>query len=89
VPEPVSRIADARRRAADAKQAALALAAAGFLAIALLAKESHPAHAHTTSGGQSPSQSTTQRSGGSSFDFGSGSVEPSDGSQPGVQSSVS
>jgi hypothetical protein len=89
VPEPGSRIAEARRRAADAKQAAVALAAAGFLAVALLAKASHPAHAHTTSGGQSASQSTTQQSSGNSFDFGSGSVEPSDGSQPGVQSSVS
>lgn len=89
MPEPVSRIAEARRRAADAKQAALALAAAGFLAVALLAKASHPAHAHTASGGQSASQDTTRQSSGSSFDFGSGSVEPSDGSQPGVQSSVS
>ena len=42
---PPSRIGEARRRAADAKQAAAALAAAGFLAIALLARASHPAHA--------------------------------------------
>lgn len=89
MPEPVSRIAEARRRAADAKQAALALAAAGFLAVALLARASHPARTHATSGGPGASQSTTQQSSGSSFDFGSGSVEPSDGSQPGVQSSVS
>ena len=88
MPKPVSRIVEARRRAADAKRAALALAAAGFLVVALLAKASHPARAHSTSGGQSGSQST-QQSSGSSFDFGSGSVSPSDGSQPGVQSSVS
>jgi hypothetical protein len=89
VPESTSRIAEARRRAANSKQAALALAAAGFLAVALLAKASHPARTHATSGGPSASQRTTQQSNGSSFDFGSGSVEPSDGSQPGVQSSVS
>jgi hypothetical protein len=55
----------------------------------LLAKASHPARAHSASGSQGASQSTTQQSSGSSFGFGSGSVEPSDGSQPGVQSSVS
>jgi len=65
------------------------LAAAGFLAIGLLAKASHPARAHSASGSQGASQSTTQQSSGSSFGFGSGSMEPSDGSQPGVQSSVS
>ena len=45
MPERTSRIAEARRRAADTKQAAVAFAAAGFLAIALLARVSHPAHA--------------------------------------------
>ena len=45
-----SRIGEARRRAADAKQAAAALAAAGFLAIALLARASHPAHVSSATG---------------------------------------
>ena len=53
VAEPVSRIAEARRRAADAKQAALALAAAGFLAIALLARVSHPAQTSSSSSSSS------------------------------------
>jgi hypothetical protein len=65
------------------------LAAAGFLAIGLLAKASHPARAHSASGGQRSSHSTTQQSSGGSLGFGSGSVEPSDDSQPKVQSSVS
>jgi hypothetical protein len=42
-----SRIKEARRRAAGAKQTAVAVAAAGFLAIALLARQSHPGQAAT------------------------------------------
>jgi len=40
-----SRIAEARRRAAGAKRTAVAVAAAGFFAVAFLARESHPATA--------------------------------------------
>ena len=89
VTTPPSRIREARRRATSAKRTAVAVAAAGFLAVVLLAKASHPARAHPTSGSQSALHSSTQQSGGGSFEFGSASVEPSDGSQPGVQSSVS
>lgn len=85
-----SRIAEARRRAAGAKQTAVALAAAGFLAIALLAREAHPAtsKAGGTSGGSANTDSGTSSS-DDDFDFGSGSVAPSTGSQPQVQTHVS
>jgi len=88
VPERTSRIAEARRRAADAKQAALALAAAGFLAIALLARASHPGHASSatsTSNGSSAVQS--QNDDGLSLQ--SGQLAPSGGSGGGAQTSVS
>ena len=49
VSEATSRIQEARRRATGAKQAAAGLAAAGFLAVVLLARDSHPGRASTSS----------------------------------------
>jgi hypothetical protein len=84
-----SRIEEARRRALGAKQAAVALAAAGFLAVLLLARGSHPGQASTSSSssGSSGTQAGQESSDGG-FDFGSGSVAPSTGT-PQTQSSVS
>jgi hypothetical protein len=85
---PPSRIREARRRAADAKQAAIALAAAGFVAIALLARVSHPAHASSTSSESSSSTVTTQQDDGLSLQ--PGQLGQSDGSSAGgAQTGVS
>lgn len=86
--ETPSRIDEARRRALGAKQAAIALAAAGFLAVLLLARGSHPGQASTSSGSSGSSGTQGQESSDGSFDFGSGSVAPSTAT-PQTQSSVS
>jgi hypothetical protein len=78
----------ARRRAADAKQAALALAAAGFLAIALLARTSHPAHASSASS-TSRSTSTLQSPDDQGLSLQPGQLGQSSGSQGGAQTGVS
>jgi len=83
----MTRIEAARRRAAGAKQIAVAVAAAGFLATLLLVRGTHIGHAATASS----STSTSQSSGGS-LGFGSSSVAPSSGSTtstPQAQTSVS
>jgi hypothetical protein len=80
-----SRIEGARRRAAGAKQTALAAAAAGFLAIALLARASHPGHATSASTGSS----STIQSDDDSFSLQPGSIAPSSGSSSGAQTGVS
>ena len=82
-----SRIAEARRRAAGAKQTALAAAVAGFLAIALLARWSHPGHA-----GSSPSPATSssiQSDDDGGFSLTPGTIEPGSGSGGGAQTTVS
>jgi hypothetical protein len=72
-----------------AKQAAVALAAAGFLLVLVLARVSHAGanQASTTSGSTSGSSSTSTESGGD-FSYGSPSVAPSTGT-PEAQASVS
>lgn len=84
----LSRIEEARRRALGAKQAATALAAAGFLAVLLLARGSHPGQASTSSGSSGSTGTAGEESSDDSFDFGSGSVAPST-SAPQVQTGVS
>jgi len=84
---PPSRIDEARRRAATAKQAALSLAAAGFIAIALLARTSHPAHLSSSSQGSTGLTVRTQDDDGLSLD--SGQLAPSNGSGGGAQTGVS
>lgn len=82
-----SRIAEARRRAADVKQTALALAVAGFLAIAFLARQSHPGHASSSS---SPATgSTIQSDDDGGFSLTPGTIAPSGGSGGGAQTTVS
>jgi hypothetical protein len=88
-----SRIEEARQRASVAKQAAVALAAAGFVAVLLLARASHAGTSGVSStSGSSPSSSSsstdssTQSSDG--FDYGSLSVAPSTAT-PQAQTSVS
>jgi hypothetical protein len=81
-----SRIGKARRRAAGVKQAAVALAAAGFLAVALLARASHPGHASSASGGSSSSVRTENDDG---FSLQPGTLGQSSGSSSGAQTGVS
>ncbi len=82
-----SRIEEARQRASAAKQAAVALAVAGFLAVLLLARASHAGTSSVSSTSSStPSTSSTQSSDG--FDYGSPSVAPSTAT-PRAQTSVS
>ena len=88
MPERTSRIAEARRRAADTKQAAVALAAAGFLAIALLARVSHPAHASSATSTSTGSQSA-QSQDDDGFSLQSGQLGRSSGSSSGAQTGVS
>ena len=86
--EPGSRIAEARRRAADVKQAALALAAAGFLAVALLARASHPAHA-SSANSTSRSTPTVESQDDQGLNLQPGQLGQSDGSQGSAQTGVS
>jgi hypothetical protein len=79
-----SRIEEARHRASVAKQATVALAAAGFLAVLLLARGSHAGASHVSStSATNPSSGSGSGSTGTStesndeFDYGSPSVAPS------------
>jgi hypothetical protein len=87
-----SRIEEARQRASVAKQAAVALAAAGFLAVLLLARASHAGSSgvsHATPGSTQSSNSTDSSTQSSDeFDYGSSSVAPSTAT-PQAQTSVS
>jgi hypothetical protein len=74
-----------------AKQAAVALAAAGFIAVLLLARASHAGTSKVSStSGSTPSSGSTNSSTQSSdgFDYGSPSVAPSTAT-PQAQTSVS
>jgi hypothetical protein len=82
-----SRIAEARRRAAGAKQTAVAVAVAGFLAIGFLARWSHPGHA-----GSSPSPATSssiQSDDDGGFSLTPGTIAPGSGSASGARTTVS
>jgi hypothetical protein len=87
VAEGTSRIATARRRASDVKQASVTFAAAGFIAIALLARLSHPGHASSASPATASVQPTQTDDSGPSLQ--SGSIAPSSGSTGSAQTSVS
>jgi hypothetical protein len=82
-----SRIAEARHRAAGAKQAAVAVAVAGFLAIAFLARQSHPGHASSSS--TPGAGSTIQSDDDGGFSLTPGTIAPSSGSGSGAQTTVS
>jgi hypothetical protein len=92
-----SRIEEARRRASRAKTALGAGAATAFVLVGALAWASHPGSSRTTQSSSDSSSSSTASSDdgydsdddGSSFDYGSGSISPSGGSQPQVGTSVS
>lgn len=81
-----SRIAEARRRAAGAKQTAVAVAVAGFLAIGFLAKQSHPGKSSSASQSQSVVLQSDDDGG---FALTPGSVAPSSGSGGSAQTTVS
>jgi hypothetical protein len=89
VSERPSRIAEARRRAADAKQAAVALAAAGFLAIALLARTSHPAQVGSAAGTSTGSPTVESQDDDDGFSLRPGQLGQSSGSSSGAQTAVS
>ena len=85
----MSRIEEARRRAAGAKRLAVGAAGAGFLVALLLTRADHPGRASVSSG-SSKTQTTTQSESDNGLDLGSASVAPSTGSsQPQTQTSVS
>ena len=83
--EAPTRIEEARRRAAGAKQAAVALTAAGFLAVVLLARGSHPGQSSTSSrtSGSAGAQAT-EESDDEGLQLGSGSTAPSSAAPPGA-----
>lgn len=82
-----SRIAEARRRAAGAKQTAIAAAAAGFVAVLLLARASHPGHASTGTPLSSPATSSQEQDDG--FGLSPGTLGQSSGGSSGAQTGVS
>jgi hypothetical protein len=92
-----SRIEEARRRVSRAKTALGAGAAAAFLAVGALAWVTHPGSSRASQASSSSSSSSSAVSedvtgpwdDDGSFDYGSGSLAPSGGSQPQVGTSVS
>jgi len=84
------RIVEGRSRAAMAKRAIAVVSVAGFLAAFVLARAAHPGHTNTSQP-SSPSSSSEQRSdeGDEGFDFGSGSIAPSQNLAPSVQTHTS
>jgi hypothetical protein len=87
VPAGPSRVGAARRRAGLAKRAVAVSSAAAFAVALVLARVSHPGHA--ASQGGSTSGATAVATDDDGFDFGSGSIAPSGGSAPTVQSNGS
>ena len=83
------RIQEARLRAAGAKRAIAVVSIAGFLAAFVLARVSHPGHAHVTSSSAGAHASQSSDDDTFNFGFGSGSIAPSQGGAPSVQSSTS
>ncbi len=81
-----SRIAEARRRAAGAKQTAVAVAVAGFLAIGFLAKSSHPGKSSSAS---QSSSAVVQSEDDGGFALTPGSIAPGGGSGGTAQTTVS
>ena len=87
----MTRIEQARRRAAGAKRIAVATAVAGFLGLVVVVRSGHAGHAVSSSGSagtSGASQSGSESSDGDNFDFGSSSVAPST-SAPQTQTGVS
>lgn len=88
----MTRIEEARRRAAGAKRIAVGAAGAGFLVALLLARAGHPGASHSSSSAtqqstsQQPVQSQSESDDG--LELGTPSVAPSSGSD-GVLTHVS
>jgi len=97
------RIAEARSRAASVKRAIVLIAVAGFLAVFVLARASHPGGTGSSTAAQSQSQTqspqtvlvpvTGENDDGATlgFNFGSGSIAPSQpqSTAPSVQTHTS
>lgn len=82
------RIQEGRLRARTAKRGLALAAAAAFAAALILARVSHPG-AVASSGAASSQTPAVDEEGDGGFDFGEGSVGPSSGAAPQVQSGVS
>jgi len=82
--EPQSRIARARARAETAKRGLAAAGAVAFLAALVLARASHPGQAAQPASSTGSTPAFEDDEGSQSFDFGSGSIAPSDGFAPSV-----
>jgi hypothetical protein len=80
-----SRIGQARRRLNLARVSIGATAAAGFLVFALAARASHPGTHHSQVSSAASSSDDVQVQ-SDDFGFGSGSISPSTGAAPTVQS---
>ena len=83
-----SRIGEARRRAADAKQTAVAVAAAGFIALLLLARASHPGHSASATNVSVPATGTEEQD-DDGFTVSPGTLGQGSGSSGGAQTGVS
>jgi hypothetical protein len=84
------RIVEARNRAEIAKRAIAVVSVAGFLAVFILAKAAHPGHSaasQPSTSNSSTGQSSEDDTDG--FGFGSGSIAPSQGAAPSVQTHTS
>jgi hypothetical protein len=88
VTPPTSRTQAARRRAVGAKRTAATAAAAGFLAIALLARGSDPGQASPAASGSNAGSSVTSQE-QDDFSLDPGSLTQSSGSTPSAKTSVS
>ena len=83
-----SRIAAARRRTTAVNRALAIGSAAAFVAVLVLARVTHSAHATRSQATRATATRSTASDDGT-FDFGSGSLSSSGGAQPQVQTSVS
>jgi hypothetical protein len=81
-----SRIEQARRRLKVARVSIGATAAAGLLVFALAARISHPGTAHRSQVSTASNASAETQSESDDFGFGGGSISPSYGGAPTVQS---
>ena len=87
---PQSRIAEARRRAPCVKRIAVAAAAAGFIAVLLLARASHPGHSSSARSTSASTPATGSEQDDNGFDLSPGTLGQSGGSgSSGAQAGVS
>jgi hypothetical protein len=84
-----SRIQEARLRATHAKRVLATLAAAAFAAAVVLARETHPGATASSGVPRAQAPAAAEEDDGGGLDFGTGSVSPSFGTAPQVQTRAS